>query len=225
MEDRVLAKLQIKDKKFEIWVDCEKAMLIKNGKSNDVNSALLVEKVFRDARKGDVAGDLNRYFDTDDIYKIAGEIVKRGEIQLSSSYRDKQVSLLKNRIIDEITSMAIDSTTNIPIPRKRIELAMENVHYNFDLNKPEKEQEIEIVEKLKKTLPLKIGELSFVAETTALYANDALSVIKRLGSLKSSERNDSNVTAYFSVKAGNKDELVSKLKGITHGNVNIKEMK
>lgn len=223
MEDRVIARLYIKDKQFEIFVDCEKAMLIKNGNGTDIDSALLVDRIFKDIKKGEVAGNLDKVFGTEDVKKIALEIIKKGEIQLSSSYREKQASMLRNRILDSIASMAIDSTTNLPIPRKRIELAMEEIHHNFDINKAEKEQMEDILLKLKKIIPIKLGEFSYSAEIPLAYANDALSYLKRLAAIKSNIRNDSGISVSFSVKAGHEGELLSKLKSVTHGTITLKK--
>jgi ribosome maturation protein SDO1 len=224
MEDRVVARLQIKDKRFEIFVDCEKAMSIKEGKSNDIASALLVDKIFKDVKTGEVAGNLNQVFGTEDVNKIALEIIRKGEVQVSSAYRERQISMLKNRIIDSISSMAIDSTTNLPIPRKRIELAMAEVHQNFDITKPEKEQTEELLLKLKKILPIRLGEFSYTADIPIQYANEAMLYLKRLASIKSNTRTDSGISVDFSVKAGNEGELLSKLKGATHGNIVIRRL-
>ncbi|MCL5009567.1 MAG: ribosome assembly factor SBDS [Candidatus Parvarchaeota archaeon] len=224
MDDRVIARLQIKDKKFEIFVDCEKAMLIKESKSSDIDSALLVDNVFKDVRRGEVAGDLPRYFGTEDTKKIALEIIKRGDVQLSAAYREKQNEMLKKRIIDNIASMAIDSTTNLPIPRKRIELAMQDIHHNFDFGKSEKDQTEEILSKLKKVLPIKLGEFEYSAEAPIQYANDILMYLKRLADIKNTIRTDSSMNVDFSVKAGNEGELLSRLKSVTHGNITIRRI-
>ena len=224
MEDRVIARLQIEDKRFEIFVDCEKAMSIKEGKGNDVGSALLIYKVFKDIKKGEVAGNLDKSFGTEDINKVALEIIRRGEIQISSSYRQKQTAMLKNRIMDNIASMAIDSMTNLPIPRKRIELAMDEVHHNFDLNKPEKEQIEDVLVKLKKILPIKLGEFSYSADIPLAYASDSMLYLKRLADIKSNTRNDNGMSVTFSVKAGNEGELLSKLKSVTHGTIMVRRI-
>ncbi len=224
MEDRVIARLQIEDKRFEIFVDCEKAMAIKEGKNDDITSALLVDKIFKDIKKGEVAGNLDKTFGTEDVNKVALEIIKRGEIQISSAYREKQTVMLKNRIIDNIASMAIDSMTNLPIPRKRIELAMNEVHHNFDLNKPEKEQTEDVLIKLKKILPIKLGEFSYLAEIPLAYANDSMLSLKRLADIKSNTRNDNGISVTFSVKAGSEGELLSKLKSVTHGTIMLRRI-
>ena len=56
----------------------------------DLKSALLIYKVFKDIKKGEVAGNLDKSFGTEDINKVALEIIRRGEIQISSSYRQKR---------------------------------------------------------------------------------------------------------------------------------------
>ncbi|MCL4396893.1 hypothetical protein M1494_00925 [Candidatus Parvarchaeota archaeon] len=159
MVDRVTAKLEKNGKRYEIEVDCEKAMDIKEGRNDDVDSALLVDKVFKDIKKGEVAGNLQKELGTDDIRKLALKIIKEGEVQLSTAYKQKKAEMLKKRIIDKVASMAIDLNTNLPIPRQRIEIAMQQVHHNFDVNKPEKDQFDEVLIKLKKIQVLSGGFL------------------------------------------------------------------
>ncbi|MCL4362632.1 MAG: ribosome assembly factor SBDS [Candidatus Parvarchaeota archaeon] len=224
MVDRVTAKLEKNGKRYEIEVDCEKAMDIKEGRSNDIDSALLVDKVFKDIKKGEVAGNLQKELGTDDIRKLALKIIKEGEVQLSTAYKQKKAEMLKKRIIDKIASMAIDLNTNLPIPRQRIEIAMQQVHHNFDINKPEKEQFDEVLLKLKKVLPIKLGEFNYSAEIPIQYGNDAMLYLKRLTNIKDSTRNDNSLVVNFSVKAGNENELLSKLKSITHGSINIRKI-
>ncbi len=224
MVDKVIARLQIKDRHFEIWVDCDEAMKIKNGQSNDIRKALLVDSIFKDARKGEVAGNLDQYFHTEDVQQIAMKIIKEGEVQISAAYRNKETAALKNRIIDQITASVIDSTNNMPVPRKRIELALEQIHYNFDLRKPEKQQTEELIEKLKSVLPIKVGELNYHVEFPMVYANEVFSAIKRFASLKSSSTSQDKASADFSVKPGDKEGVLSKLKSVTHGEIVIKEV-
>ena len=224
MADRVIARLKIKDKNYEIFVDCDKAMDIRQGKSQDVESALMVDKVFKDIKKGEVAGNLDKQFGTDDINKIALEIIKRGDVQVSAAYREKQLALLKNRIIDSISSMAIDLNTNLPIPRQRIELAMQQVHHNFDLNKPEKEEEAAVLEQLKKILPIRLGEFSYKLSVPLQYANEAMLYLKRLASIKTNTRTDDGLIVEFSVKAGSEAELLNKVKSATHGSAVFEKM-
>ena len=224
MVDRVTAKLEKNGKRYEIEVDCEKAIDIKEGRSSDIDSALLVDKIFKDIKKGEVAGNLSKELGTEDVRKIALKIIREGEVQLSTAYKQKQADMLKKRILEKIAGMAIDLNTNLPIPRQRIELAMKDVHHNFDINKPEKEQFEEVLQKLKKILPIKLGEFNYSAELPIQFANDAMLYLKRLANIKDNTRNDNSLVVNFSVKAGNENELLSKLKSITHGNLNIKKI-
>ncbi|MCL5106697.1 MAG: ribosome assembly factor SBDS [Candidatus Parvarchaeota archaeon] len=224
MVDRVTAKLEKNGKRYEIEVDCDKAMDIREGRSEDVDSALLVDKIFKDIKKGEVAGNLQKELGTDDIRKIALKIIKEGDVQLSTAYKQKKAEMLKKRIIDKIAGMAIDLNTNLPIPRQRIEIAMQEVHHNFDINKPEKDQFDEVLLKLKKILPIKLGEFNYSVDVPIQYANDAMLYLKRLTNIKDNTRNDNSLVVNFSVKAGNENELLSKLKSITHGSINIRKL-
>lgn len=219
--DKVLARLQIKDRRFEVWVDCDKAMDIKNGRSNDIEGALLVDRIFKDAKKGEAAGNLKDHLKTEDVYQAALKIIKEGEVQVSAAYRERETTALKNRVIDEVSSTVIDVSNDMPIPRKRIELALEQVHYNFDTKKPEKVQTEELIDRLRKVLPLKVGEFSYIAEADSQYTSAILSAVKRFGKMKSSDLGGERIRVEFSVSPKERDVLVSKLRELTHGSVSL----
>ena len=82
------ARIKIKGKDFEIIVDLDKAMNFKKGNSNNVDF-LEIDKIFSDSKKGNVASekDILDCFGTEDVYEIAGKIVKQGEVLVTQDYR------------------------------------------------------------------------------------------------------------------------------------------
>ncbi|MCJ7720270.1 MAG: ribosome assembly factor SBDS, partial [Candidatus Hadarchaeum sp.] len=57
LEDAVVARLSSHSTTFEILVDPELAMAVKSGQSDDIRDVLALDKVFKDAKKGDKAAD------------------------------------------------------------------------------------------------------------------------------------------------------------------------
>ncbi|HIF14565.1 MAG TPA: hypothetical protein EYQ86_04290, partial [Bacteroidetes bacterium] len=53
-------------------------------KVTEKNSGLNIDKVFTDAKKGEVASqeDLQKAFSTTDLYEVAEKIIKKGEMEL-----------------------------------------------------------------------------------------------------------------------------------------------
>ena len=94
IEDAVVARLQSGKSKFEILVDCEKALALKEGKNVEMSDILVDDKVFSDAKKGLVVSkaELENVFKTSEINEIAKQIIQKGEKHI------RQQSYLWNKI-------------------------------------------------------------------------------------------------------------------------------
>ena len=79
---KVTARIKIKNKHYEIHVDLDEALKVKEGKG-DIVSALDSPNVFYDIKKGTLASssDLKDAFGTTEVYEIARTIIIKGEIQ------------------------------------------------------------------------------------------------------------------------------------------------
>ena len=71
------ARIKKAGKHFEILVDLDEALKFKKGETASVN--LEIDKIFSDAKKGEVAPsrDLKSAFKTEDVYEIAQEIIPK----------------------------------------------------------------------------------------------------------------------------------------------------
>ena len=98
VDKAVIAKLKIREKHFEILVDCEKALAFKSGKSTDIDDVLATTNIFSNVKKGEHAADLIKYFGTEDVYAISKKIIREGEIQLTSEYKSKLMDEKKKRM-------------------------------------------------------------------------------------------------------------------------------
>ncbi len=223
IDKAVIARLRKQGKTFEVLVDCEKAIDLRHGKDVDVREVLAVEDVFTDAKKGLRAGDLKSVFGTEDVLEIAKEIIKHGDIQLTQEYRKKLLEQKVNRIINTITTNAYDPRTNAPIPPERIRLAMEQAKVHIDLYKPDKEVMDEVVEALKRIMPISFEKRKLRVIVPAQYAMKAYSLINKY---KVSENwlANGDLECYLEVLGGLVPELYDKLNKLTHGNVDIKEV-
>ena len=105
----VLARIKLKNKNFEISVDLDEALKVKDGAGN-VSSALNSNSVYYDLKKGTVVSlsDLKDSFGTDDIYQIAERIMKNGEIQKNQEYRESE----RDEKIKQVISLIIQNSSD-----------------------------------------------------------------------------------------------------------------
>jgi ribosome maturation protein Sdo1 len=87
----VEARMKVKGKHYEISVDLDEALKVKQGKGN-INLALQSLNVFYDLKKGTHASsaDLLAAFGTEEVYEIAKKIITSGEVQKTQEFRDEE---------------------------------------------------------------------------------------------------------------------------------------
>ena len=90
VDDAVICRLKKQGLDFEILVDCDKAMDFKHGKAG-IDDVLVTEEIFKDVKKGEHASehDLANVFGTDNKKEACSKILKDGEVQLTTGYKNK----------------------------------------------------------------------------------------------------------------------------------------
>ncbi len=223
IEDAVIAKIRKEGKEFQILVDCEKAMDLRKGEGINISEILAVEEIFKDARKGESASGLVQTFGTKDISEIAEIIIKEGEVQLNTKYRKKLTEEKQKQVISKISAYAMDPRTKNPIPEKRIELALEQIKFNFDPFKSAEEQVKELIESLKPVLPISMDTQIIQIVFPAQYAPKAYGVISKFGKMKKDMwLNNGSWLCEIEVPAGIREKLLSEANSLTQGTADIK---
>ena len=160
LDDATIARLEHGGHKFEILVDPNSVEKIKEGKL-DLENDLASEDIFKDAKKGEKAGEeaIREVFKTDDIEKIVMEIIKKGQIQLTTDQKHKMVENKRKIIINTISRESINPQTNAPNPPARIEAAMEEAKIHIDPFKSVNEQINTILKELKPIIPIRMEKV------------------------------------------------------------------
>ncbi len=205
---------------FEILVKPEKALDYRNGKISGITEVLAAETIFTDANKGTRVpeNDLKKAFGTTDSLKIADQILKKGQLQLTTDQRRKMVEDKRKQVIDYISRQAVDPKTNLPHPPMRIENAMEQIRYPIDPYKSIEEQARDIIKLLRPILPLKVEQMSIGVHIPAQYAQRAYGSVKTFGTIKREEwRNDGSWSGVLEMPAGSYASFLNKLGEMTKG--------
>lgn len=224
IDQAVIAKLKKGGENFEILVDSDKALELKQGKNVDLNDVLAEFKIFSDAKKGLLATEskFGELFGSENVEDIAREIIKKGEIQITAEHRKKLIEEKRNRIIGKITSNAIDAQTKLPIPRQRIELCFEQLKIKVNEHDTDEYQIDQILSKIKTLIPIKFETFIIEARINHQYSSKAMNYIKReYPNASQIWDEDGNVLVKFKIPAGRADELKAKLNSLTQGNVHI----
>lgn len=215
-----IARYSRENEHFEILVKPEKALDYRNGKISGITEVLAAETIFSDANKGTRAPEdaLKKTFGTIDVLKIADQILKRGQLQLTTEQRRKMVEEKRRQVIDYISRQAVDPKTNLPHPPMRIENAMEQIRYPIDPYKSIEEQAKDIIKLLRPILPLKVEQLTIGVHVPAQYAQRAYGNLKAFGTIKHEEwRSDGSWWAEIEMPAGAYASFLNKLGELTKG--------
>ncbi|MEM4625551.1 MAG: ribosome assembly factor SBDS [Candidatus Pacearchaeota archaeon] len=221
----VIARAKVNGKTFEILVDIDKALEFKKTGKGNIEEIIAIDTVYSDIKKGFRASekDLSEAFKTTDIKEISEEIIKRGEVQITQEYREKKASEKEKQIIDFLTKNAVDPRTNRPYTPERIEKSLEEAGVNIT-NKPIEAQINEIVEKLKKVIPLKIETKKVLITIPAQYTGQVYGIIQGYKE-KEEWMPNGDLKCIVNIPIGFQIEFYDKLNSITHGSILSEEIK
>ncbi len=224
IDDAVIARMEKNGHKFEVLVDPDLAMDVKHGKIVNFEDLLADDKVFKDSRKGEEQGieTVKEVFGTDDINIVTKKIIDDGDVQLTTEQRKKFLERKRAEIISFISTNAINPQTKTPHPPQRIENAMEQAKIHIDAFKSVEVQVNEIVNALKRILPLSMEKIDFAVKIPAQFSGKCSAIIHKFEIKKEQWLNDGSLAAEFELPVGAKQDLINELNSATHGEIIIK---
>jgi len=215
-----IARLKVRGQKFEIIVDPDKALEYKLGRRKEFKDVLLCDEVFSDAKKGlrHAKKDLIEVFKTDNIEKIAQEILEKGELLIKAKQREKMIEEKKRQIIAYISKYCVDARTGAPIPPLRIERALGEAGVRIDPFKEVETQIPEIINKLSQVIPIKKLVIRLSVKIPSIYVGKAYGYVKSSSEIEKEEwLSDGSYYAEVSIPAGFKNEFIERLLNLTKG--------
>ena len=228
LENAVIARLHKGADRFEVLVDPHEAEHIIEGKVENILSALAIDAVFSDSKKGTHAPveALQKHFNTTDISVIAKEIIQKGEIQLTTEQRHEMQETKKKRIIDLIVKNAMDPQTKTPHPRTRIELALEEAKVHIDPFKSVNQQMKTIIEQLRPILPISMEQARISVKIPPEHVGKAYGAVRSFGTLEREEwQSDGTWIGIVKLPAGMQTDFYDRLNTLTKGNVETRILK
>lgn len=228
VEDSLVARYETRGHKFEILIDQKLVDLIKSGKDVDVREYMAIDTVFKDHAKGDRASEesLKEAFGTTDLNTIVKEIIKKGQVQLTTEQRRKMTEERKRQIIEIIARESLNPQTGAPHPPQRIEKAMEEAKVRVDPFKSAEEQVQEVLKSIKVLLPIKFEHIKLQIKIPGSDYGKLYSELTRMGELRSEDwGNDGTYTMVIEIPAGIQDQVFDIVNKKTKGNAQVKILK
>ena len=227
-ERYTVARIAHDGEHFEILTKPKHALSYKLGKTTSVSEVLVTDIIFTDAGKGLKASEekLQEKFGTTDPLKIAGIILKKGTLQLTTEQRKQLVEEKRRQIVSFISRECVDPKTNLPHPPLRVEQAMKQIHYSIDSSRGVEEQAKEIIKLLRPILPLKMEKISVAIRIPPEHASRVYGAVKGFGTIKRDQwQADGSWSAIVEMPAGFYGPFLDKLGKMTRGNLETKMLK
>jgi len=223
MAKQVTAKLKREGKNFEMLVDLDEALKVREGKGN-VSSAVITNTIFYNIKSGEVASssDLQKAFGTQDFFIISEKIIKAGEMEIPAEYLKKEREQKYKQVIDFLSKNAADANGR-PFTPDRILRALEEAKVNIQ-NKPIDSQISEIIEQLQRILPIKLEIKRIKVTIPAQHTGRAYGVIN---SFKEKEEwlSNGDLHVILKIPSGLLMDFYDKLNGVTHGSALAEEIR
>ncbi len=223
VDKAIVAKLNIGGNNFEILVDCENALKFRKGEKVELEDVLATYDIFKDIKKGEHASNLKKFFNTEDKKEIIKKIIKEGEIQLTSEYKNKLREEKRKKIIELIHRNTINPENNLPHPITRVEIAMNDAKVRIDEFKSAEEQVKDVITKLRPIIPIRYEIREIAVRVPSQYASKSFPILKKYGKLLKEEwGNDGSLITVLEIPGGLQMELIDSLNGLTRGNADVK---
>ncbi len=225
LEDAVIARYEHSGHRFEILVDPNIIDDVKSGKVENVIDYMVIDEIFKDAHKGDRASEelIKEVFGTTDVNEVAKEIIKKGQVQLTTEQRRKMLEEKKRRIIAEIARNAINPQTGAPHPPQRIELAMEEAKVHIDPFKSVEEQVPVVLKALRPIIPIRFEKVKIAIKVSGDMYGKIYGELSKSGTILQEEwQKDGSWIGVVEIPAGMQGEFLDMLNKKTHGNVQTK---
>ena len=222
------ARISRTGEKFEILVKPEPALEYKMGKTVGITQILAIDEIYSDAGKGTRASTekLEKAFGTTDPVAIADEIMKHGELQLTTDQRRQLIEDKRRQIIAFISRNCIDPRTGTPHPPIRIEQALNQIKLSIDPFKSADEQSKDIIDELRVLIPIKMEQMRVAVKILAEYAPKGYGALKGYGTITREEwQSDGALVAVVEMPAGVYGPFVERLGKITQGTIQTKILK
>lgn len=221
-DDAVVARLALGGNHFEVLVDPAAVQALKDGKDLDLREHMPQDQVYKDARKGDKISSefLEKQFHTSDVYAIAKEIIRRGEVQVTTEQRRAMVEAKRKQIVDYISRNAINPQTNAPHPPVRISAAMDEAKFHVDPFRSVDVQVEEVLSKLRPLLPIRLEHVKLKLRVPGQFYPKIIGEVKALARVLSEEwTSDGGWSAVVEIPGGIQTEFMDRLNARAKGQV------
>ena len=222
LDEAVTARLESHGERFEVLVDPDAALAMKRGEfDGELEDVIAAEDIFENASRGDRPPEnaLEEVFGTTDPIEIIPQVVKEGEIQITSEQRKEMKEKKHKQLINRIARNAVNpQMDDAPHPPDRIESALEETDFRIDPMEPVESQVDDALDALRPVIPIRFDTVTVAANLPADYAGSGQAKIREFGDLQSEEwQPDGSWIGVVEFPAGMQNEFYDLVNEVSSG--------
>jgi ribosome maturation protein SDO1 len=228
LDQAIIARYESHGESFEILIDPAVVQKMKDGKEVDLVDHMVIDTIFRNARKGTRAPEdkIKEIFGTTDATTVAKTIILKGEIQLTTEQRKIMQENKRKRIVEYIARNAMNPQTGGPHPPSRIETAMEEARLHIDPFKSVEAQVPAIMDALRPLIPIKFDKVRIAVKLSGDHYGRCFEDFKHFGKITKEEwQKDGSWIGVIEMPAGMQTDFLEKISNKTHGDAETKILK
>ncbi len=216
VDDAFEVKYKKGGESFEVLVDFDKLEEFKKKPDSiSIYDVLADVKIFKDQRKGDEISDsdLKKAFGSKSNDEVLKEILLEGECQIPTAFLNKLREEKKLQVINYICENAINPTTKSKYTSTMLTSEVEKLRFNFKYDIDYKTQAKEVLEILKKVMPIVISRIKVILKVPPQYSGAFYGNFRKFGSI-SKEFYDDNGFLHMHIEVNESilDEVLSYVK-------------
>ncbi len=228
IDDAIVARLESHGESFEILIDPAVVQKMKEGKEVDLLEHLVIDTIFKNAKKGTRAPEekIKEIFGTTDPLAVAKQIVVKGEVQLTTDQRRIMLENKRKRIVEYIARNAMNPQTGAPHPPVRIETAMEEAKVHIDPFKSVEAQVPAVMDALRPLIPIRFDKVRIAVKVSGEDYGRCYEDFKHFGKITKEEwQKDGSWIGVVEMPAGLQTDFLEKISNKTHGGAETKILK
>jgi ribosome maturation protein SDO1 len=228
LKEMVIARLEKGGETFEVLVDPNSVDEIRGNPEASISDYIAIDKIFRDVKKGERASEekMIELFGTDDPVDVAGIVVRKGEIQVTTEQRRAMTEEKRKAIVSHISRNAINPQTSAPHPPQRIENAMAEAGVHVDPFKSVDDQLTKVLDALRPLIPISIEKVKVAVKLLAEDCPRCYGDMKAFGDIVREEwQKDGSWIGVVEMPAGMQTEFLERVNQRTRGQVEVKLLK
>jgi ribosome maturation protein SDO1 len=211
-----VVRLKRGGKRFEIACYKNKVVNWRNGVEADLDEVLQIDSVFENVSRGVLAKrvDLESCFGTSDKEAVCKFILKKGQLQVSDKERQVANDALFRDIAAIVSEKCINAETHRPFTANMIEKTMRStLHFAVKDSKTAKQQALEVIQQLKKHIPILRAQMRVRVTVPAVHGGNARAqLLEKFGAvIEDTDSLSSRSSSGTSAAAATNDSFLCKI--------------